>query len=122
MYYVIKQQHGSPMQHFVGFVVKKYIVSKNTDNIIFEFRKDGKIDRKWVKKEDIILLTKDKEFFLEILNQFKATESTQQELVNQAKEQLEDTISNFDNTMCEEIDKFNELKLSDEIPCIIKDF
>ena len=122
MYYVIKQQHTSPLQHFVGFIVEKYIVSKTNENIIFEFKKDGKQERKWVKKNDIILLTQDKEFFLEIFNQFKATQSQQQELVNQAKEQLDQTINNFASVMHEDIDKFNELKLDDDIPCIMKDF
>jgi len=122
MYYVIKQQHISPTQHFVGFVVEKYIVSKTNENIIFEFKKDGKAERKWVKKEDIILLTQDKEFFLEIFNQFKATESQQQELLNQAKEQLDQSINNFASVMHEEIDQFNKLKLADDIPCIMKDF
>jgi len=122
MYYVIKQQYASPLNHFVGFIVEKYIASKNNEHIIFEFQKDGKVDRKWVKKEDIILLTEDKEFFLEILNQFKATQNEQHELVNQAKEQLEQSMANFSSVMNEEIDKFNELKLSDDVPCIIKHF
>lgn len=120
MYYVIKQQHSSPLQHFIGFVVEKYIAAKNNQNIIFEFQKDGKVDRKWVKKEDIILLTKDKAYFLKTLNQFKETEKEQQKLVDQAKEQLEQSMEHFSETMNEEIDKFNELKLSDDMPYIIK--
>ncbi len=122
MYYVIKQQHTTPLHHFIGFVVEKYIASKNNEHIIFEFQKENKTERKWVKKEDIILLTEDKTFFLEILNQFKVTQNAQQELVNLAKEQLEQSMTNFSTVMNEEIDKFNELKLSDDVPCIIKDF
>ena len=122
MYYVIKQQHASQLQHFIGFAVEKYIASKNNEHVIFEFNKDGKVDRKWVKREDIILLTGDKKYFFEILNQLKATETKQQELVNQAKENLEQSMENFSTVMNEEINKINELKVSDDIPCILKDF
>lgn len=122
MYYVIKQQHKIPLHHFIGFVVEKYIASKNNDTIIFEFKKGDKVERKWVKKEDIILLTEDKKFFLETLNKFKSTEKTQQELIDKAKQQLEETIENFSAAMHEEIDSFNELKLTDDLPCIVKDY
>ena len=42
MYYVIKRQIGIPLVTFIGFKVPKYIASKNSENIIFEFTKDGK--------------------------------------------------------------------------------
>ncbi|MCW9025733.1 MAG: hypothetical protein OQJ77_00320, partial [Thiovulaceae bacterium] len=74
MYYVIKRQHSIPLQHFIGFAVSKYIASKNNDHVIFEFEKNGKTERKWVKREDVVLLTKDKKYFLEIFKQFKETE------------------------------------------------
>ena len=122
MYYVIKQQFSSPLQHFIGFVVEKYIASKNNEHVIFEFKKDGKVDRKWVKKKDIILLTENKSYFIQMLNKLKATEETQQELVNQAKEQLEKSMENLTNVMNEEIDKIQELKVSGDIPCMLKDF
>jgi len=126
MYYVIKQQFSSPIHHFIGFVVEKYIASKNNEHVIFEFHKDGKVnskvDRKWVKKKDIILLTENKSFFIQMLNKLKATEDAQQELVNQAKEQLEESMENFTNVMHEEIDKLQELKVSGDVPCILKDF
>lgn len=122
MYYVIKQHHDSKMQHFIGFVVDRYIASKNNEHVIFEFKKDGKNERKWVKKEDIILLTTNKTFFLEILNQFKTTQTLQQELVNQAKEQLELSMEEFSVTMTKEIDDFKEIKHSSDVPCLLKDF
>ena len=122
MYYVIKQQFSSPQHNFIGFVVEKYIASKNNEHVIFEFNKDGKVDRKWVKKKDIILLTENKSYFIQMLNKLKATEETQQELVNQAKEQLEKSMENLTNVMNEEIDKIQELKVSGDIPCMLKDF
>ena len=121
MYYVIKQQKNSPLQHFIGFIVNKYIASKNNEHVIFEFTKNGKVERKWVKKDEIILLTDDKKYFLEVFNQFKATEAQQQELVNEAKAQLEESMENFSTVMNEEIDKFNEIKHEKDVPCILKD-
>lgn len=121
MYYVIKQQTSTSMQHFIGFVVDRYIASKNSDTVIFEFTKDGKNERKWVKKSEIILLTQEKVYFLEIFNQLKSAEALQQELVNHAKEHLEESILNFDNTMKKEIDKIQELKNCGNVSCILSD-
>ena len=64
MYYVIKKNITNPTSCFMGFAAPKYIAAKNSDNVIFEFTKDGKITRKWVKKEEVVLLTEDKEFFI----------------------------------------------------------
>ena len=110
MYYVIKRQYLAPMQRFVGFIVSKYIASKANDNIIFEFTKDGKTQRKWVKKEDVVLLTENKEYFIETLNQFRAVESAQQELVNEAKDHLDKCVETFTKTMDEELDNYFEIK------------
>ena len=121
MYYVIKKQHSQPLHHFIGFVVNKYITSKTSENVIFEFEKDGKNERKWVKREDIILLTDNKKYFLETLNKFKEIEKEQQKLVDEAREQLNKSIENFDATMNEEIDKFSEIKSESDIPCKMLD-
>ncbi|WP_373071649.1 hypothetical protein [Sulfurimonas sp.] len=117
MYYVIKRQHAQPLHHFIGFVVKKYITSKTSENVIFEFEKDGKVERKWVKREDIILLTDNKQYFLDTFKKFKQTEAEQQKLVDEAQEQLNQSIENFETTMNEEIDKFTEIKNVSDIPC-----
>lgn len=116
MYYVIKKQHKQPLQHFIGFAVKKYIASKNTENVIFEFEKNGKTERKWVKREDVILLTDNKEYFLETFNKFRETEAQQQKLVDEAREQLDKSIENFATVMNEEIDKFGEINSESDIP------
>ncbi len=122
MYYVIKKQHQQPLRHFIGFAVDKYIASKNNDNVIFEFNKDGKTERKWVKREDVILLTDNKEYFLETFNKFKNIESAQQKLVDEAKEQLDKSIEHFAEVMNEEIEHFNEIKSESDVPCIMKDY
>jgi hypothetical protein len=122
MYYVIKKQHLQPLQHFIGFVEKKYLASKNTQNVIFEFEKNGKIERKWVKREDIILLTDNKAEFIKAFNMFKETEAEQQKLVDEAREQLDSSIKNFATAMNNEIDKFSELKSESDIPCKMLDY
>jgi len=121
MYYVIKKQHATPLTTFITFQVPKYIASQNHDHVIFEFQKDGKAQRKWVKKEDVILLTEDKEFFIKTVAQFKEVEATQQKLIDAAQEQLNQSIETFTETMKAEIDEFNEIRDSSDVPCILKD-
>lgn len=120
MYYVIKRQDGVPMTSFIGFQVPKYIASRNNENVILEFKKDGKSQRKWVKKEDIILLTEDKEFFFKILSQFREVEATQQKLVDEAQVKLNESKEIFTEKVNEEINKFNEIKNSEDIPDLLK--
>lgn len=120
MYYVIKKQSEKPQEHFIGFRVPKYIASKNNDSVIFEFLKDGKPLRKWVKKEEIILLTDDKEYFLKVLNQFKAIEEQEKALVNEAQAQLEQSLENFSQKMNETIDAYEVERAEDDVPCILK--
>ncbi len=121
MYYVIKKNIGNPSSCFMGFNVPKYIAAKNSDNVIFEFTKDGKVTRKWVKKEEIILLTDDKEFFIKTLNQFKEVEATQQKLIDEAQGKLEQTMVEFTENVNAEIDEFEEIRDSSDVPCILKD-
>jgi len=118
---MIKRQ-TSPTNCFIGFKVPKYIAAKNNDSVICEFVVDGKVTRKWVKKNDIVLLTEDKDFFVKTMNRFKAIESEQQELVDAAKKQLEKSKETFTETVNAEINEFNEIKNSDDVPCILKDF
>ena len=120
MYYVIKKQHKIPLQHFIGFVVNKYIASKNNEHVIFEFVKDGKPNRKWVKKDEIILLTDDKKFFMKIMDQFKNVEATQQKLVDDARDKLNQSMETFTETMNAEINEFNEIKNSADVPNMLK--
>ncbi len=121
MYYVIKKNIGNPSSCFMGFNVPKYIADKNSNNVIFEFTKDGKVTRKWVKKEEIILLTEDREFFIKTLNQFKEVEATQQKLIDEASAKLEQTMVEFTENVNAEIDEFEEICDSSDVPCILKD-
>ena len=120
MYYVIKRQKDKPLSCFIGFMVPKFIASKNSDTVIFEFQKDGKAQRKWVHKDDIVLLTDDKKFFLKTMKQFKSVEETQQKLVNEARQKLDERMEAFTETVNAEINEFNEIRDSDDVPCILK--
>ena len=121
MYYVIKKQ-ASKTECFIGFKAPKFITSKSSDTVIFEFTINGKVTRKWVKKEDIILLTQDKKFFIETIEKFKKVEREQQELVDAAKKKLEESLETFTETVNSELDEFQEIKGSDDIPCILNDY
>lgn len=121
MYFVIKRQYVAPTQRFIGFIVSKYISSKHNDNVIFEFAKDDKVQRKWIKKEDIVLLTQNKEYFIEILNKFKAVENIQHELVDEAKAQLDKSIETFTETMDKELEEYIASEHSDAIKVMLND-
>jgi len=105
----------------MGFSVPKYIVTKESDNVIFEFKKNGKVTRKWVKKEEIVLLTEDKEFFIKTMEQFKNVEATQQKLINEAQAKLEQSMVEFTENVNTEISEFEEIRNSTDVPCILKD-
>ena len=120
MYYVIMKQRDKPGSTFLGFSTPKYIATKNSDSVIFEFTKDGKILRKWIKKEELILLTADKEYFQTIMKKFQDVQKTQQDLVDEAHKALETSMENFTETMNSEISDYEELRDASDIPCIIK--
>jgi len=120
MYYVIKRQVNKLPSTFIGFAVQKYIASKQNKNVIFLFLKDGKVIRKWVKLEEVVLLTDDKEYFLKIMKQFQDVEKAQKELVQEAQNNLEQSMTNFADTMNAEIHDFEEIRDSDDVPCILK--
>ena len=122
MYYVIKKQPDSIEKSFIGFQVPKYIAAKNNNHIILEFTVNGKVTRKWVKKEDIILLTDNKAYFLKIMKQLKSVEETQKKLVEEARIKLDESMETFSETMKAEMDKFDEIKNSDDVPNMLKGF
>jgi len=121
MYYVIKRQKDNPLKCFIGFQVPKYIASKNNDNVIFEFKKDGKAQRKWVAKDDIVLLTEDKETFVKTMNKFREVEETQQKLIDEAQKKLDESVDNFTQSVNDKLDEFDEIKSSQDVPCILRD-
>ena len=122
MYYVIKKQPDSIEQSFIGFQVPKYIAAKNNDHVILEFSVKGKVTRKWVRKEEIILLTDSKAYFLKIMKEFKGVEETQKRLVEEARAKLDESVETFSETMKSEMDKFEEIRNSDDVPNMLRGF
>jgi len=120
MYYVIIKQENTPSSHFFGFIVQKYIAAKNTDNVIFEIVRNGKTIRKWIDKSEIILLTDDKSYFVELMHQFKEVEAQQQELVNEAHKNLEESLANYTQVIKDEISSFEKIRDNEDIPCLLK--
>jgi hypothetical protein len=121
MYYVIKKQVDKLPSTFIGFAVEKYIASKTNENVIFLFKHDEKVVRKWVKLEEIILLTDDKNYFLKIMKQFKAVEEQQQALVEEAQQNLEKSMTKFAETMQAEMNGYEEIRDSSDVPDMLKD-
>ena len=121
MYYVIKKQVDKLPSTFIGFAVQKYIASKKNDNVIFLFNQNGKVVRKWIKLKDILLLTEDKEYFLKVMQEFQDLENKQKRLVEEAQEQLQQSMTNFTDTMNAHIHDYEEIRDNADIPCILKD-
>ena len=121
MYYVIIKKPQTHPPEFMGFKVPKFIAKKHSDNVIFEFKVNGKVVRKWINKKDILLVTKDKNFYLKIMAKFKKVQQAQQELVEEAQQKLHETIDNFADTMNKEFESFEAMREKDGIPCILKD-
>ena len=121
MYYVIRKKPDTNPQEFMGFKVPKFITKNNSDNVIFEFKIDGKVVRKWVPKEEILLLTDDKAFYLQTMQRFQNIEQEQKALVQEAQNKLNETIENYAQTMDDEFESFEKLREEDDIPCILKD-
>lgn len=109
MYYVIQRHHNNHKKHYFVYAVAKYISAKNTQNIIFEIHKDGAVKRKWSPKEDIILLTSDKELFVITIQRLEAIQEHHLEKINASQEKLNHEINHFHKTMQEE---FETIKLS----------
>lgn len=111
MFYVIQQHHNNHKKHYLAYVIIRYIAAKNTHNIIFEINQNGLIKRKWSPKEDIILLTDDKDLFRTTLERLESIKNHHLEKIDAAQEQLNHEISHYYETMQKE---FEVIKSSDE--------
>lgn len=104
MFYVIQRHHNNHKKHYLAYVTIRYIAAKNTHNIIFEINQNGVIKRKWSPKEDIILLTDDKELFRTTLERLESIKNRHIEKIDAAQEQLNHEISQFRDTMQKEFE------------------
>lgn len=108
MYYVIQRHNNNHKKHFFAYSVIKYITAKNTHNIIFEINQNGVIKRKWSPKEDIILLTEDKELFRTTYQRLEALSTHHIEKINAVQEELNNTVKDFYETMQKEFKLIQE--------------
>lgn len=111
MYYVIQRHHNNQQKHYFAYAVVKYISAKNTQNIIFEIIQDGVIKRKWSPKEDIILLTADKELFRTTIERLEAIKEQHLEKINGAQEKFNQEVHHFHEVLQKE---FETIQLSSQ--------
>jgi len=121
MYYVIIRKPETNPVEVMGFKTPKYLTNKISDTVIFEFNFDDKVIRKWIKKSEILLLTNDKDFYLQTLKTFEQTFKEQSELVSKAQKKVDKSIEEFSAVMEEKIGEFEKLRNTDGVPCILKD-
>ena len=121
MYYVILNQPENPSSKFFGFIVQRYIAAKNTNNVIFEVKRDGKTIRKWINKEEIILLTDDKAYFVELMHQFKEVEAQQIRMITDAQKNLDETLIQATETINAEIESFEKIRYNPDVHDLLKD-
>lgn len=99
MYYVIQRHHGDPKKHYLAYTVPRYISSENSQNIIFEFRHNDTVKRKWAPKEEIVLLTDDEHLFQTTLQKLEGLKRSHLERIDAAEAQLNQEIFTMLNTM-----------------------
>ena len=99
MYYVIQRHHGDPKKHYLAYSVPRYITSENSQNIIFEFRHNDTVKRKWAPKEEIVLLTDDELFFKQTLDKLENLKRTHLDRIDAAETQLNQEIQALLSTM-----------------------
>ncbi|MDD2780456.1 hypothetical protein [Sulfuricurvum sp.] len=104
MYYVIQRHHGDQKKHYLAYTVPRCISSENSQNVIFEFRHEGVVKRKWASKEEIILLTDNEALFKETLEKLEALKHSHLEKIDAAQTQLNHEISSLLNAMQSEFE------------------
>ena len=120
MYYVIQILHESQNKYFISYQVPKYILSTKNKNIIFEFGEKPDVKRKWAARDDIILLTQDKEFFQAYVTKLVQMEQSHLQQINTAKEEVARLEKEYQQTMQSELKSFKDLALKNsKIPTLI---
>lgn len=104
MYYVIQRHHGDPKKHYVAYTVPRYISSENSQNIIFEFRHNDTVKRKWAPKEEIVLLTDDEQLFQTTLQKLEGLKRSHLERIDAAEAQLNQEVFAMLTTMQSEFE------------------
>ena len=55
------------------------------------------------------------------MNHFQEVQRTQQKLVDEAQKKLSQSMETYTETVNAELDSFEEIRTSDDVPCILKD-
>jgi hypothetical protein len=113
MYYVIQRYHNNHKKHYFAYAVTKYISAKNTQNIIFEINQNGTMKRKWSPKDDIILLTADKELFRTTYERLEALKEQHITKIEAVQEKLDHELDDFRDSMQQEFDLIKRSTQSD---------
>jgi len=120
MFYVIQILHDNQEKHFVSYQVPKYILSDKNTNVIFEFGVKPNVKRKWAAKEDIILLTQDKQFFRAYVTKLIKLESSHLEKISHAQEEVLRLKQQYQEQMHNELHSFKDLSSKNaNIPTLI---
>jgi len=109
MFYVIQKSYNDPKKPYIAYTVPRYIVSDKSKNVIFEFKIDGQVKRKWAPKEELILLTSDKTLFQSILTKLEALKNTHLSLIENTQRQLDEQINAFSETLNDEFEQIKSL-------------
>lgn len=93
MYYVIQRHHGDPKKQYIAYSVPRYISSENSQNVIFEFKHEGQIKRKWTSKQEIVLLTDNRALFEKVLRELEELKQAHLKKIDAAEQQLNTAIT-----------------------------
>ncbi len=118
MYYVIQALEGIKNKHFVSYSVQKYKSSPKNNSVIFEFGEKPNIKRKWAAKDEIILLTQDRQFFLNFLKKLKSTEESYMKKIDEQEQKIEALFLELKDEMHTQ---FGTIKNDKNIPSLLKD-
>lgn len=105
MFYVIQKSYTDPQKPYIAYTVPRYIVSDKSKNVIFEFKIDGQVKRKWAPKEEVILLTADKTLFQSVLTRLQELKTAHLSLIEDAQRQLDQQINTFTKTINHEFEQ-----------------
>lgn len=105
MFYVIQKSHSDVKKPYIAYTVPRFIVSEKSKNIIFEFKIDGQIKRKWAPKEEVILLTDDKALFHSILTQLETLKNSHLSDIETAQRQLDQQVDLFFESINKEFEQ-----------------
>jgi hypothetical protein len=109
MFYVIQRYHGAPHKQYLTYIIARCITSNNSKNIIFEFKKGDEVKRKWVDKEDIVLITHNKQLFVTTIMRLEALTKGHMEKISVAQDKLDEEISALLFAMKGEFDNIKEM-------------